>query len=67
MNRIDSLPPEIRACIHDYGLAVVNSLMQIGVTKPNHIRNVVETILDEFSPTRGTHSGQGRRRIESEK
>lgn len=59
MAMVDSLSPEIRACIHDYGLNVVLALLDCGVTKPARIRHIVETVLDEFSPTRGSNSYQG--------
>ena len=56
---IDAMSPELRALVNDYGLAVVSALMEVGVTKPRRIRHVVETILNEFSPTRGSYSKQG--------
>lgn len=59
MASVDALPPEIRALIHQYGLMVVDAFLRIGITKPNHIRHLVETVLDEFSPTRGSSSIQG--------
>ena len=59
MEKIDQMPPKVRALVHDYGLHVVNTLLEAGVTNPRHIRHVVEAILDEFSPTRGSFSGQG--------
>lgn len=59
MDVIDAYPGPIRELIHDYGLHVVQTLMDVGVTKPKHIRHVVERILDEFSPTRGSYSKQG--------
>jgi hypothetical protein len=59
MNAIDNLSPELRSLVHSYGYAVVHMLLGLGVTKPRHIRHVVETILDEFSPTRGSYSQQG--------
>ena len=59
MDKFDQFDPEIRTLINDYGLAAVTALRDVGVTKPKHIRHVVETILDEFSPTRGTGSLQG--------
>lgn len=59
MTAVDKLPVEIRALVHDYGLPAVRALMDVGVTKPNQIKHVVETILDEFSPTRGSFSIQG--------
>lgn len=59
MARIDAMAPELRACVHDYGLNVVNALLELRVSKPAHIRHIVETVLDEFSPTRGSKSRQG--------
>jgi hypothetical protein len=59
MDDIDGLPPETRALVHAYGWTVVKAFMDIGVTKPKHIRHIVERVLDEFSPTRGTFTGQG--------
>lgn len=63
MEKIDSLPTDIRACVHEYGFNVVTACMQLGVTKSKHIRHLVETVLDEFSPTRGSASSQGTRCI----
>lgn len=59
MGAIDKLSPELRSLVHDYGYPVVKSLMDVGVTKPKQIKHVVERILDEFSPTRGSFSQQG--------
>lgn len=61
MEKIDALPKELRECVHDYGFAVVKVLAEMGVTKPKNVRHIVETILNEFSPTRGSFSIQGRR------
>lgn len=55
------MPPDLRECVYLYGLRTVNTLLDLGITKPKHIKHVVETILDEFSPTRGTSSAQGTR------
>lgn len=62
MAKIDSLSPGLRSCVHDYGWNVVNAIMLLGITKPNQIRHIVETVLNEFSPTRGASSSQGIRR-----
>lgn len=61
MEAVDAMKPDLRACVHDYGLTVVRDFLDLGITKPKHIRHVVETVLDEFSPTRGTRSKQGPR------
>ena len=60
MARIDALPSDIRELVNEYSFAVVDALMSVGVTKAKHIRHVVETVLDNFSPTRATHTYQGR-------
>lgn len=59
MGRIDSMPGPLRDLVHAYGLTVIDTLTNAGVTKPGQIRHVVETILNEFSPTRGSYSSQG--------
>lgn len=59
MARIDALPADVRELVHEYGYHIVNMLMSLGVKKPRQIEHVVETILDEFSPTRGSFSQQG--------
>ena len=59
MDRVDGMPDELRRLVHEYGLTVVTALLDVGVTKPKRIRHVVETVLNEFSPTRGCFSSQG--------
>lgn len=59
MERIDNLSPEMRGLVHEYGFTVVGAFLDLGITKPNQIRHAVETVLDEFSPTRGSFSRQG--------
>lgn len=59
MARVDQLPADIRELVHEYGLSVVDACMGVGVTKARHIRHIVETCLDEFSPSRGSFSAQG--------
>ncbi|MQY48209.1 hypothetical protein GAO09_19430 [Rhizobiales bacterium RZME27] len=59
MDRIDQLPPALRELVHDYGFTVVDNFVRMGVTKPKQIKHLVELVLDEFSPTRGTFSQQG--------
>lgn len=61
MAQFDGLPADVRACANDYGWRVVKTMLDLGITKSRHIRHVVETILDEFSPTRGTSTAQGPR------
>lgn len=59
MAKIDSYDPAIRSLIHEYGYNVVKTIHDLGVTKPAQIKHIVETVLDEFSPTRGSYSRQG--------
>lgn len=67
MNEIDNLTPEQRECVHLYGWNTVKALLDLNVTKAKHIRHIVETILNEFSPTRGSSSAQGTRAHGGEK
>lgn len=59
MAAFDAYDPAIRALIHEYGMNVVKAIYDLGIRKPNHIKHIVETVLNEFSPTRGTYSSQG--------
>jgi hypothetical protein len=59
METIDRMPPDMRELVHAYGYTVVHTCQQLGVTKAKQIKHLVECILDEFSPTRGSHSRQG--------
>lgn len=61
MAAIDQMQPEIRELVYDYGLTVVRAIMDQGVIKPKKIRHIVETVLNEFSPTWGSYSSQGTR------
>jgi hypothetical protein len=59
MAQIDSLPFPLRELVHEYGFSVVKAFVDLGVTKPAHVKHLVNTVLDEFSPTRGSFSKQG--------
>lgn len=61
MATIDGMPADLRALVNDYGLNIVQQFLNFGIRNPKQIRHLVETVLDEFSPTRGTFSGQGLR------
>ncbi len=63
METVDNMKPDLRELVHDYGLTVVKAFMDLGVVRASHIRHVVETVLNEFSPTRGSFSAQGPRQI----
>ncbi|PCI04625.1 MAG: hypothetical protein COB78_10050 [Hyphomicrobiales bacterium] len=59
MEKVDQFDPKTRALIHEYGLSVVQSFVDVGIKNPKHIKHLVETVLNEFSPTRGSFSIQG--------
>jgi hypothetical protein len=59
MDAIDRLPSDLRDLVHEYGYTVVKAHLDLGVRKAKHIRHLVETTLNEFSPTRGSSSLQG--------
>lgn len=59
MAKVDAMSPELRALVHEYGFHIVNQFMMNGVTSHRIIRHLVEIVLDEFSPTRGSFSVQG--------
>lgn len=44
LDRTDNMAPEIRACVHEYGYAIVNALLNAGVTQPAQMRNLVREI-----------------------
>jgi hypothetical protein len=41
LNRVDEMPPQLRACVHEFGLEIVSAFVQIGITEPRHIRHLV--------------------------
>lgn len=59
MDKIDAMSPELRALVYEYGFHIVDAFMCNGVTKPRRIRHLVEMVLDEFSPSRGSYAKQG--------
>jgi hypothetical protein len=44
MDRIDSLPKDVREVIHDHGLTVVDALLTAGITKGNVMRHLITVI-----------------------
>jgi hypothetical protein len=42
MEFMDSLDPEFRALVHEYGFEVVGSIYNLGVTDAEDIRNILE-------------------------
>lgn len=41
---IDKMPRELKSCVHEFGLPIVNSLVCAGITKPSVIRQIVHEI-----------------------
>lgn len=41
--RTDVMPPALRACVHEFGFAIVEAFIAIGITDPRHIRHLVIT------------------------
>lgn len=41
LDRVDAMPAPLRACVHDFGLPVVEAFIHAGVTDPRAIRNIV--------------------------
>lgn len=41
MARIETMSPELRACVHEFGSAIVDACLQAKITKPSLIRELV--------------------------
>lgn len=59
MDVIDQMTPELRQLVNEYGNHLINQYLNMGVTKPNKIRHLIEETLNELSPIRGSNSYQG--------
>ena len=44
MDRVDAMSPALRACVHEFGLTIVDQFIACGVTNPRHIRHLIETV-----------------------
>lgn len=55
MERIDALPPDVRALVHEFGWTVVGEYWSVGVRKASVIRHLIEITLN------GAHEIQDRR------
>ncbi len=44
LNMTDGMSPELRMCVHEFGFAIVNACISVGVTKPRIIRHLVNEI-----------------------
>jgi len=45
--KIDALSPQLRELVHEWGFTIVDNFMMCGVTKPKHIRHLINTVLNE--------------------
>lgn len=54
----DRMSPELRACVHEFGSAIVTACGQAGVTKPSHIRMLVHSI---WAGARQPHQRAGKK------
>ena len=44
LDRIDEMPPDLRACVHDFSYSVVATCLNAGITDPRKIRTLVAGI-----------------------
>lgn len=44
MARVDAMKPDVRACVHDFGLTIVDACLAHGVTTGRGIRHIVQTV-----------------------
>ena len=43
---VDTMPGDLRACVHEFGYAIVQACLNAGVRDPRHIRHLVREIWD---------------------
>lgn len=44
LERVDSMNGDMRRCVHEFGLPIVDTCIQSGVKEPRHIRQLVKEI-----------------------
>ena len=44
MDRIDNMPADLRACVHEYGLTIVDACLDSGVRRARAIHHLVRVI-----------------------
>ncbi len=55
MDAVDEMPPGLRACVHEFGFAIVNALRSNGISNPPQIRQLVHEIwMGARQPTQRT-------------
>lgn len=57
IGEVDSMPADLRQCVHEYGYAIVNSCINAGVTRPAIVHQLVREIWEGARASR-----QGRTR-----
>lgn len=43
LDKTDAMPAGLRACVHEFGFAIVDAFVTLGITNPRHIRHLVVT------------------------
>lgn len=56
---VDAMSPELRACVHEFGLPIVGCCAKFGITNPAHIRELVREIWDGAREGRQTNGVYG--------
>lgn len=44
LNDMDRMSPGLRACVHEFGYSIVNTLRKFGISNPAHVREVVHQV-----------------------
>lgn len=44
LDSVDRMSPALRACVHEFGLPIVNACTKFGIRNPSHIRELVKEI-----------------------
>ena len=44
MDRVDAMSVEMRECVHEFGLTIVDACRDLGITQPRQIRHLVNVI-----------------------
>ena len=63
MRTIDSWPPELRECVHEFGYEVVQQFVMNGVTQAKRIRHLINYTLGKFA--NGERAYYGNHRIKT--
>lgn len=60
LDATDSMSPELRQCVHEFGYSIVASFIQAGITKVPQIRNLVHTCWMGARQPGQRHSSKGK-------